>query len=259
MMTTDTLMTVGTVAQLAGLTIRTLHHYDEIGLLQPHERSPGGYRLYGQAEIERLQEALFFRELSFSLEKIKEILSRPAYERGSALLRQREMLTARADRLVTMIEAVDVAIEARRTGMALSREEMLGVFDGFDPSEHEQETEERWGKADGYAESIRRTKSYTKADWARLKAEASEISHTFLALMASGAPADAQEAIEVAAKHRAHITRWFYECSIELHAGLGRMYVADARFTKNIDRAGEGLAAYMSGAIAANAARTWVS
>ena len=83
-----------------------------------------------------------------------------------------------------------------------------------------------------------------------------ESGSAFLAFMVSGAPADAPEAIELAARHRAHITRWFYECSIELHAGLGRMYVADARFTKNIDRAGAGLAAYMSGAIAANAART---
>lgn len=255
MMTTDTLMTVGTVARIAGLTIRTLHHYDEIGLVRPAERSGSGYRLYGQAEIERLQEVLFFRELGFGLRRIADILSRPDYERGSALLAQREMLVERADRLLAMIEAVDVALEARRTGMALSKEEMLEVFDGFDPTECEDEVEERWGKTDAYAESARRTKGYTKADWAAIKAETDGIYAQFVELMDAGAPGDSAEAMAVAEEHREHITRWFYTCSTEMHAGLGQMYVSDPRFTASIDEAGEGLAKYMSEAIAANAAR----
>jgi len=252
---TEELLTVGAVAELAGLTIRTLHHYDEIGLLRPVERSAAGYRLYGHADLERLQEVLFFRELGFGLEKIRDILSRPDHDRISVLLGQREMLTARADRLRAMIEAIDMAIEARRTGMTLSREEMLEVFDGFDPTEYAEEAEARWGATDPYVESVRRTKRYTKADWSNIKAEGDEVSRAFLELMAAGVMPDAPEAREVAERHRAHITRWFYDCSREIHAGLGRMYVADPRFTKNIDRAGEGLAAYMSEAIVANAAR----
>lgn len=254
-MKADSLMTVGAIARLAGLTVRTMHHYDEIGLVPPGERSRAGYRLYGPSEIERLQEVLFYRELGFSLEKIKEMLSRPGYERGSALLRQREMLGVRLDRLMGLIGAIDVAIEARRTGMALSKKDMLEGFEGFDPTEYEQEAAERWGETDGYAESIRRTKSYTKTDWATLKAEADEISQSFLVLMVREVPPDSVEAMEVAERHRAHISSWFYECSVEVHAGLGRMYVGDSRFTTNIDKAGEGLAAYMSEAIAANAGR----
>jgi len=252
MTTSGELLTVGAVAEIAGLTIRTLHHYDEIGLLTPVERSPAGYRLYGRADLERLQEVLFFRELGFGLERIKDILSRRNYDRVSVLVGQREMLTARADRLREMIDAIDTALEARRTGMTLSKEDMLEVFDGFDPTEYEEEAEARWGTTDPYKESARRTASYTKADWSKLKAEADEISAAFLGLMSSGVAADSPAAMEVAERHRAHITRWFYDCSSEIHAGLGRMFVADARFTENIDRAGEGLAAYMSSAIEAS-------
>ena len=255
MTTTDSLMTVGTVARVAGLTVRTLHHYDEIGLVRPARRSGGGYRLYGQAEVERLQEVLFFRELGFGLQRVKDILARPDYDRGSALLAQREMLVERADRLLAMIDAVDVAIEATRTGMTLSKEEMLEIFDGFDPTEYEEETKERWGGTDAYAESARRTKGYSKADWAAIKAETDEIYGRFVELMDAGAASDSPAAMALAEEHRAHITRWFYECSPEIHAGLGQMYVSDPRFTANIDENGEGLAAYMSAAIASNAAR----
>ena len=138
--------------------------------------------------------------------------------------------------------------------MTLSKEDMDEVFEGFDSTEHEGEAKERWGETVGYAESARRTKSYSKEDWARIKAEAHEIDQAFLALMESGVPAHAPEVMAVAERHRAHITRWFYECSVEIHSGLGQMYVGDARFKTNIDKAGKGLATYMSEAIAASAA-----
>lgn len=255
MTTTDALMTVGTVAEISGLTIRTLHHYDEIGLVKPAERSRAGYRLYSHADIERLQEVLFFRELGFGLEKIRDILSRPDYERGSALIGQRELLHTRADRLLTMIDAIDAALEARRTGMRLSKEEMLEVFDGFDPSQHEEEAEERWGQTDSYAQSARRTRGYTKQDWVKLKAEAREIDQAFLDLMAAGADPSSAGAMDAAERHRAHISKWFYDCPAKMHAALGQMYVSDPRFTKNIDKAGDGLALFMSEAISANARR----
>jgi DNA-binding transcriptional MerR regulator len=255
MIETDRPLTVGEVARSAGLTIRTLHHYDEIGLVQPGNRSSAGYRLYGQPELERLQEVLFFRELGFPLEKIREIVSNPEYDRGSALRRHRELLSARVERLMELIDAVDLALEARRTGMTLSKEDMLEAFDGFDPSDYEAEAEAKWGKTDAYAESARRTGRYTKADWQRLKAEADDINAEFLDLMADGIAPDADEAMQVAERHRAYISGAFYECSPEMHAGLGQMYVADPRFTANIDKTGEGLAAYMSEAIAANSAR----
>jgi MerR family transcriptional regulator, thiopeptide resistance regulator len=249
----NTALTVGAVARLAGVTVRTMHHYDELGLVVPGERSDAGYRLYGREEVERLQEVLFFRELGFSLDEIKEMIDEPGYDRASALERQRDMLVAKADRLLHMVDAVDAAIEAGRRGMNLSEEEMLEVFGDFDPTEHQQEAEERWGHTDAYRESARRTSRYTKADWLEIGREAGEINDAFIDLMQAGVPAAGAEAMAVAERHRGHISKWFYECSYELHAGLAEMYVADVRFTENIDKAAPGLARYMSEAMKANA------
>ncbi len=248
-------LTVGSVARLAGVTVRTLHHYDEIGLVVPAGRTDSGYRTYGVAEVERLQEVLFFRELGFSLETIREIVGGPSYNREAALEQQRELLEERASRLLVMIDAIDRAVLAYRNGERMSNEDMLEVFGDFDPAEYEEEAKQRWGDTDAYDQSVRRTSSYSRADWEAIGAENHAINESFLALMAAGTPATDPAAMEVAEQHRAHITKWYYDCSIEIHAGLGQMYTADERFRKNIDKAGEGLAEYMSAAIAANAAR----
>jgi DNA-binding transcriptional MerR regulator len=249
------LLTVGSVSQRAGVTVRTLHHYDEIGLVVPAGRTESGYRTYGPAELERLQEVLFFRELGFPLEEIKEVVASQTYSRADALQRQRDMLEKRADRLLNMIEAVDRAVLAERMGVKMSSEEILEVFGDFDSKEYEAEAEARWGETDAYKQSAQRTAGYTKQDWENLKVEADGINQRFLDLRAEGVPPSDPAAMAVAEEHRAHITSWFYDCSIEIHTGLGQIYVADERFRKNIDKAGEGLAEYMSEAIAANAAR----
>ena len=254
MRTTESL-TVGTLARMAGVTVRTLHHYDEIGLVVPSGRTPAGYRTYGRAEVERLQEVLFFRELGFALDEIRQIVSRPGYNRASALERQRELLEARAEHLVTLMEAVDRAVRGERTGTTMTNEEMLEVFGDFDPAEYEEEARERWGESDAYQQSAARTARYTKQDWETIKAENDAIYAQFLGLMADGEAADGGAAMNVAEEHRTHITKWYYDCSKAIHAGLGQMYVMDARFKENIDKAGEGLAEYMAAAIAANAAR----
>lgn len=248
-------MTVGELARLSGLTVRTLHHYDELGLVVPGARSDAGYRLYGDHEVEQLQEVLFYRELGFGLDQIKTMLAEPGHDRRDALVRQRRMLEAKAERTLALIDAIDLAIEAERNGMKLTNEEMLEVFGDFDPSEHEDEARERWGDTDAYQESMRRTNSYSKEDWAVISREADEINQGLVALMEAGEPADGAAAMELAEQHRSHISRWFYDCSPEIHAGLGRMYVEDPRFTESIDKAAPGLARYLSEAIAANAGR----
>ena len=246
-------LTVGAVSDLAGVTVRTLHHYDEIGLVVPAGRTGSGYRTYGPAEIERLQEVLFFRELGFPLEEIKTMVESPAYTRAATLQHQRRLLEQRADRLLTMMDAIDRAVLAERTGVQMSSEDILEVFGDFDPVEHEEEVKQRWGETEAYKQSAQRTARYTKQDWENRKAEADGINRAFLALLADGTPATDSAAMAVAEEHRAHISRWSYDCSVESHAGLGRMYTADERFRKNIDKAGEGLAVYMAAAIAANA------
>lgn len=243
--------TIGAVARLAGISIRTLHHYDEIGLLTPGGRSDSGYRLYEDRDLERLQQVLLLRELGMGLDEIGRVLDDPAYDRLEALRQQRTRLEQSRKRTTRLIAAVDAAIAAAEEGRTMTPEESLEVFGDFDPSKYEAEVEQRWGNTDAYRESARRTKSYTKQDWQRLGAEANEINQAFIALMDTGVPATSEQAKEVAERHRGHISKWFYQCSPEIHQGLGQMYVLDQRFTENIDKAKPGLAQYMSEAIAA--------
>ena len=254
-MRTTERLTVGTVARMAGVTVRTLHHYDEIGLVVPSGRTAVGYRTYGRAEVERLQEVLFFRELGFALDEIRQIVTQPGYNRAIALERQRKLLEARTEHLLALIDAVDRAVRAERTGTTMTNGEMLDVFGDFDPAEYEEEARERWGDSDAYKQSVARTARYTNEDWETIKAENDAIYQRFVDLVAAGEPADGVAAMEVAEEHRAHITKWYYDCSKTIHAGVGQMYVADVRFKENIDKSGEGLAEYMSAAIAANAVR----
>jgi len=248
-------LTVGEVATRAGISVRTLHHYDEIGLLSPSERSESGYRLYDGSDVARLQQVLFYRELGLPLDEITRVMADPGFDRVGALREQRARLEARAEHVRRMIDAVDDAIDAAERGTPMSTDQMLGVFGDFDPKQYEEEARERWGHTDAYRESALRTAEYTKDDWERLAAEADDIYRAFVDLQDRGIPPESTEAMEVAERHRAHIGDWFYECTPEIHVGLGEMYVQDPRFTENIDKHGEGLAAYMSEAILANGVR----
>ncbi|MCG5213563.1 MerR family transcriptional regulator [Streptosporangium sp. KLBMP 9127] len=246
---------VGQVSRMAGVTVRTLHHYDEIGLLTPGDRTRAGYRRYSAADVERLQHVLFYRELGFALDEIAAILADPGADRMSHLRRQHALLSGRADRLLAMVAAVETAMEAHMTGIELTAQERLEVFGGFRPEDHEQEAAERWGGTEAYAQSQRRMAKMTKDDWERFKQEAAQTVEGFTAAFTAGEPADGQRAMDLAEEHRAHITRWCYDCTYEIHRGLGDMYVADPRFSGNYEPHAEGLTPYIRDAIHANAAR----
>jgi MerR family transcriptional regulator, thiopeptide resistance regulator len=248
-------LTVGAVARLAGVTVRTLHHYDEIGLLGASGRSEAGYRRYGDADVERLQRILFYRELGFGLEQIRNVMTDGDADAVAHLRRQHAMLLDRIERLKRMAAAVEKAMEARTMGINLTPEERLEVFGDFDPEEHAAEAEERWGGTDAYRESQRRVARYTKGDWERIKAQGQAAVEQVVAAMNAGKPADSPEAMAGAEAHRKQIDEAFYECSYELHLGLAEMYIADARFTATYERIAPGLAQYLHDAIEANAAR----
>jgi DNA-binding transcriptional MerR regulator len=248
-------LTVGAVARLAGVTVRTLHHYDEIGLLSASDRSDAGYRRYADADVERLQRILFYRELGFGLEQIGDVMADGDADAAGHLRRQHAMLLDRIGRLKRMAAAVEKAMEARTMGINLTPEERLEVFGDFDPDEHAAETEERWGGTDPYRESQRRAASYTKADWERIKAQGQAAIEQVVAAMSAGKPADSAEATAGAEAHRRQIDEAFYECSYEMHVGLAEMYIADPRFTATYEKIARGLAQYLHDAIKANAAR----
>jgi DNA-binding transcriptional MerR regulator len=248
-------MNVGEVASLAGVTVRTLHHYDRIGLLSPSERTPAGYRRYTPSDLDRLHQVLVYRELGFPLEEIAILLDDPAADPLAHLRRQLALLRDRLDRTRAMVAAVEKEMEAHTMGISLTPEERFEVFGEHDPSQYDAEVEERWGETDAYRESRRRTSSYTKDDWLRIKAEGADVERRFAEAMRSGLAADSEQAMDVAEEHRQHISRWFYDCPPEMHAGLGRMYVEDERFTAHYEQIAPGLAQYVSTAVQANAAR----
>ncbi len=249
------MLTVGAVAHLAGVTVRTLHHYDAIGLLTPSGRSAAGYRRYSGADIERLQRILFYRELEFGLDQIKQAMANDDADALDHLRRQHVLLRNRMEHLRRLADAVTTAMEAHQMGIDLTPEERLEVFGSFDPDQYEDEVRERWGDTDAYRESARRAARYTKADWARIKARGEEVNRRFADAMGAGLPADGPEAMDAAEAHRQSIDEAYYACSYEMHRGLGEMYLADPRFTATYESLAPGLAQYVHDAILANAAR----
>jgi DNA-binding transcriptional MerR regulator len=247
--------TVGEVAGLAGVSVRTLHHYDTIGLLRPGDRSATGYRRYGAAELERLQQIMLYRSLGFPLEEIAKLLDEPGSDPVAQLRRQHQLLVERLGRLNAMVAAVEKALEARQMGIALTPEERFEVFGGRDPEEYAGEAEQRWGQTDAYRESRRRTAGYDKAQWQHVKAEQQALEARLVAALRAGEPADGPVAKGLAEEHRAYISRWFYDCTYDIQLGLADMYLADPRFTAHYEEQAAGLAGYLHAAIHANAAR----
>jgi DNA-binding transcriptional MerR regulator len=252
---TATGYSVGEVSRAARVTVRTLHHYDDIGLLRPGGRSEAGYRLYSAADLERLQRVLCYRELGFGLDQITAILDDPAVDPLDHLRRQHRLLTGRIEQLQRMVDAVEKTMEARKMGINLDPHEMLEVFGDTDMAARHAEAQERWGETDAWRESQRRTASYTKDDWKRVTEEAGQIQQAFGAALAGGGPAAGADAMDVAERHRRHIERWFHPCGYPMHRGLGDMYVADPRFAANYEKVAPGLQHYVRDAIHANAAR----
>jgi DNA-binding transcriptional MerR regulator len=246
---------VSQIARLAGVSVRTLHHYDQIGLLSPAERSGAGYRRYGDGDLRRLQQVMFYRELGIALSDISDLVSDPDAEPAEHLRRQHALLAARLERTRRLVTAVERAMEADRLGIALTPEERLEVFGAHDPADFADEVTQRWGDTDAYRQSRRRTTAYGKQDWLAIKAEAEQISAAFAAAQAAGEAPGSAVAMDAAERHRQHIARWFYDCPPEMHRGLGEMYVTDERFAANYESVAPGLAAYIRDAFAANAAR----
>lgn len=248
--------TVSQVARMAHVTVRALHHYDSLGLLVPSERSAAGYRLYGDAELERLQRILVLRQLEFSLEAIGPLIDATAFDRRRALEAQRELLLAQRRRTNAIIRGVDAALAALKGEKAMDKTKMFEGFEDFDQSKYDAEAHEKWGGTDSYKVSMRRTQRYTKDDWARIKGEEEGIQAGLAELLNAGSSPESDEAMALAEQHRLHIDRWFYPCSHTMHVGLADMYTADERFAEHFEKRAEGLAEYVQTAITANALRS---
>ncbi len=247
-------LTVGQVAGTFGVTVRTLHHYDDLGLVVPSRRTQAGYRLYTDEDLNRLSTAVTYRRLGLPLDEVRALLDGHGTP-VEHLHRQRAAVLSRLGELEELVAAIDRALEREMDDRPATPEELKELFgEGFS-EEYQVEAEERWGETDAWQQSRTRTQRYTTADWAEVKAEQDSVNSAFVAAMESGAPATSEAAMDAAEAHRRHIQARFYDLDHAVHRGLADMYVADPRFTATYEQLAPGLAQYVHDAVHANADR----
>jgi len=243
-------LSIGEMADLSGVSVRTLHYYDAIGLLRPEIVTGTGYRYYGAASAARMQQILFYRELEFPLKDIRVLLSDPRYDKREALRNQQHLLRLKRDRLDRLLELLEANLKGEKTM----------EFKEFDSSEldmaretYAAEAKARWGDTEAWKESQRRMEKVTSSEREAATEEMNGVFRRFAALAGRDpASPEVQEAVDC---WQAFITKHYYPCTDEILAGLGQMYTADERFRENLDRFGPGTAQLMSDAIAAKANR----
>ena len=234
-------MKIKEFAKFTGVSVRTLHYYDEIGLLVPaYVDKYTGYRYYNQQSLLRMQEILFYRELDFSLKTIREILTSPNYDRQKALTEQKNLLTLKKERLERLIYSIDNAMKG---------ENIMTAFDNSELEKYKAEAKEKWGKTDAYKEHTEKTKEYSKEKWNQLSQEMNDIFAEFAVCMQSNQEPNSPKAQALVKRLQDHITENYYLCTNEILAGLGQMYVADERFKNNIDKHANGTAEFACKAI----------
>lgn len=238
------------VSRVSGVSVRALHHWDQIGLLVPG-RTGAGYRVYEESHLLRLQQILIGRSLGLSLEEIRVSLDDPAFDHQAALRRQRAALVDRLSETHKAIAAIDAALAHLTPQKGEKTMDAKQLFDGFDPAAHDAEVKQRWGETDAYKESAKRTRSYGEAQWREIKAEASAIWEDAAKAMAAGFAPESETARALVERHRQHVERWFYPVSPAMHLKLADMWEGDERFTASIDRHGEGLTAWIAAAVRA--------
>ncbi|WP_063002417.1 MerR family transcriptional regulator [Nocardia mikamii] len=247
--------TVGAVAQSTGISVRTLHHYDEVGLLRPSGRTSSGYRLYSEDDVATLQRILFYRELGFGLEDISGVLNGSGLSDEDHLRRQHELLSERISRHQAMIALIDREVAARKAGISLTPAERFEVFGGDRLVELADEAERRWRDQPEFTQLRERTSRYTKQQWLELRAEQREIHQALADAMRAGTPADDPAIMEIAERHRRHLEHWFHDCDFDTHRRLAEEYRANRRLGLNYDDMAPGLSQYIHDAILANCRR----
>lgn len=228
-------------ADLTGVSVRTLHYYDEMGLLKPAcvDRSTG-YRYYDETCLLRMQEILFYRELDFSLKSICEILSSANYDKEKALIEQKTLLILKKERLDRLVSAIDDAMKG---------ENVMKAFDNTEFEKYKAEAKEKWGKTDAWKEHSEKTGSYSKDKWQSAEEGLNAIFKAFAVCKAAGNDICSESAQALVVRLQSYITENFYTCTRQILSGLGQMYVMDERFKENIDKNGDGTAEFVSHAI----------
>ena len=219
--------TVRELATLAGISVRTLHYYDEIGLLKPARVAENGYRQYEQQELLKLQQILFFRELDFSLGEIRRIMADPQFNIENALRDQRKLLELKRERLAKLIKTIDQTIMTVQGEIPMNEKEMYGHFTKTEMEAYKREAKQRWGANQSDEEFSARFQHYTQEDYNRMAKEGDSLFEEIVKHMEKGA--QSREVQALIATHYDSL-RAFYEPSLELYRGLANLYVDDERF-----------------------------
>lgn len=240
--------TVNQIAKIAGVSVRTLHYYDAIGLLKPSFIKENGYRYYEEKELIRLQQILFFKELDFSLEKIKKIIDSPHFNIQQALLDQEKLLELKKQRIDKLLLAIKKTMQSLKGGEFMITDDTFSAFNDPTYNKYKDEVEKRWGDTDTYKQAMERVGKMSKADFERVKAEGAAIEQRIVELMKQGYSCkslEVQKQIALFYKHLHH----FYDPSYEMFKGLGKMYVDDKRFAEVYEKRAKGFAVYMRDAM----------
>jgi len=240
-------MQIKEFSKMTGVSVRTLHYYDEIGLLKPSSvDEQNGYRYYDKECLMHMQEILFYRELDFPLKTIQEIISSPNYDKKDALLKQKNLLMLKKERLERLISAIEEYEEGKD-------DISMNIFDNSKFEEarkmYEKEARDRWGNTDEYKEFEVKSAAWDKKHTDSITGGMEEIFTAFASFAAEGKSADDEEVQNLVTKWQQYITDNFYKCTDEILKGLGQMYMADERFKENLDCYGKGTAKLMSEAI----------
>lgn len=243
--------TVQSLGKLAGVSTRTLRYYDEIELLKPARINSSGYRIYGQAEVDRLQQILFYRELGVNLDSIKEMITAPTFNGASALKEHREQLLYKRAQLDALIANVEKTIASAEGRISMSNKER---FEGFkqqliDDNENKygKEIREKYGD-DAANSSNQQVKNMTPEEYDEVTRLANELAASLAAAYKTGDPAS-EAAQRAADLHKQWLSYYWSEYSKEAHAGLAQMYVDDERFTAYYDDKQPGTAQFLRDAI----------
>ena len=244
-------LTVGAAARAAGVTVRTLHHWDAVGLVRPSARTAAGYRLYTASDLARAHRVVLYRELGVPLDEIGALLDSPEGADAS-LRRQRDLVRERLRRLERAAEALDRLVEARERGVLLTPEEQVALFgDGWQPS-WAAGARERWGDTDQWAQFAERAAERTPEEWRDVAAEAEAVLDALADALGRGVRPGSAEADALAERHRASLGAYF-DVTHAMHVVIGRMYAADPEFTANHDARRPGLTTWLRDVIDANA------
>lgn len=237
--------TVHQLAELAGISVRTLHYYDEIGLLKPGSVQKNGYREYGESELLRLQQILFFRELDLPLEDISKIINAPDFMIVDALRDHKKLIKLKQKHLEALLNTIDKTIK-RMNKQNIKDEELYDAFKDNDVKQYQDEVKQRWGNTEAYKQSMAKVSKMTKKEMDELKAK--QVEQTKKLAAAMDKPVGSKEVQDLIAEHYKGI-QFFYDCPIEMYRNMGKMYIADPRFTKYYDKHRPGLALFVRDAI----------